>query len=90
MAGDQGSCFARALACCYGTDCRCGDCSWCREYVYRAVDGVGVEDPAIRAYGCEWVDRVCRRAGPWKCGKAIMRFGDQRVVVRTRLLRRVV
>jgi hypothetical protein len=59
-------------------------------YVYTDRDGVGVQDPAIRAYGSKFVGQTCERAGGWKRGKALMRFEDgSLVVVRARLLRRI-
>lgn len=59
-------------------------------YRYTDRDGVGIQDPAIRAYGCRYVGKICRRDGPWKMGKAIVVFEDgTRVVVRARLLRKL-
>lgn len=59
-------------------------------YMYTDRDGLGVQDPAIRAYGSPWVGQLCERAGPWWRGKAVVRFPcGTLVVVRARLLRRV-
>lgn len=59
-------------------------------YVYTDRDGVGVQDPAIRAYGSRLVGMECERAGAWWRGKAIVRFTDGTLaVVRARLLRRI-
>jgi hypothetical protein len=58
--------------------------------VYTDRDGVGTQDPAIRAYGCRYAGQTCERAGAWWRGKAMVRFDDGGlVVVRARLLRRV-
>lgn len=57
---------------------------------YTDRDGVGRQDPAIRAYGSPWVGKLCERAGPWTPSKALMRFEDGSLVVcRSRLLRRL-
>ena len=59
-------------------------------YLYTDRDGVGIQDPAIRAYGSPYVGLTCERAGAWKRGKALVRFeSGALVVVRSRLLRRV-
>jgi len=60
-------------------------------YLYTDRDGVGVQDPAIRAYECRFVGRVCERAGAWHRGKAVVRFIDtgELAVVRSRLLRKI-
>jgi hypothetical protein len=61
-----------------------------RGYVYSDRDGVGIQDPAIRAYGSRFVGQECELAGPWWRGKALVRFRDgTEVVVRARLLRRI-
>lgn len=61
-----------------------------RVYRYTDRDGVGTQDPAVRGYGSPWVGQVCRRAGPWWRGKALVRFeSGTLVVVRARLLRRI-
>lgn len=61
-----------------------------RRYVYTDRDGVGTQDPAIRAYGSDYIGRECVRAGAWWRGKAVVQFDDGRIViVRARLLRRV-
>jgi hypothetical protein len=58
---------------------------------YTDRDGVGIQDPAIRAYGSVYVGLLCERAGVWTPGKALMRFEDGTVVVcRSRLLRRLI
>jgi len=60
------------------------------KYTYTDRDGFGVQDPAIRAYGCAYIGRQCVRAGPWWRGKALVRFDDGTlVVVRARLLRKI-
>ena len=60
-------------------------------YVYTDRDGVGMQDPAMRAYGSPFIGRTCERAGAWWRGKALVRFIDDGalVVVRARLLRRI-
>lgn len=59
-------------------------------YRYTDRDGTGRQDPAIRAYGCLYVGMTCERAGPWKRGKALVRFSNgDLVIVRARLLRRI-
>jgi hypothetical protein len=59
-------------------------------YVYTDRDGIGVQDPAIRAYGCQWIGQECERAGAWRRGKALVRFQDGTLVlVRSRLLRKI-
>lgn len=59
-------------------------------YRYTDRDGVGIQDPAIRAYGCRFLGMTCRRAGAWKRGKALVVFEDgTQVVVRARLLRKL-
>jgi len=62
-----------------------------KRYVYTDRDGIGRPDPAIRAYGCLFVGRICERAGAWWRGKAVVRFVDtgEIVVVRARLLRAI-
>jgi hypothetical protein len=69
---------------------RVGEAPGVARYTYTDRDGVGMQDPAIRAYGSPYVGRVCERAGPWWRGKAIVRFADGALVaVRSRLLRRI-
>lgn len=59
-------------------------------YVYTDRDGIGIQDPAIRAYGCRFVGMTCVRSGPWWRGKAVVTFEDgTNVVVRSRLLRKL-
>lgn len=61
-----------------------------RRYVYTDSDGVGVQDPAIRAYGSRFLGMQCERVGAWWRGKAHVRFSDGTdVIVRARLLRRI-
>jgi hypothetical protein len=59
-------------------------------YIYTDRDGVGIVDPAIRAYGSPYVGMQCVRAGAWWLGKAVVRFdnGDL-AIVRARLLRKI-
>lgn len=60
------------------------------KYLYTDRDGVGIQDPAMRAYPSPYVGKVCERAGVWTPGKALMRFEDGSLVVcRSRLLRRI-
>jgi hypothetical protein len=60
-------------------------------YVYTDRDGMGVQDPAIRAYGSRFLNQVCVRAGAWHRGKALVRFVDsgELAIVRARLLRKL-